>query len=373
MKIAVALSGGVDSTTVARRLLDQGHEVIGITMQLCPDLSDMPSTAAAKAKALPGLPEHGCTTCVAPCACLDGRAAAQSLGIQHELIDFRDQFESLVIKPFVDYFSQGLTPNPCAFCNREIKFGVLLDQALKLGADAMATGHYADLDTTTDPIVLKRAKDQTKDQTYFLSLVANQRFKNVLFPLSQSMKEDVSAQARNLGLMEKETATSNEICFLRELSHVDFIRHRAPHVFTPGDIVDSSGKKLGVHQGLPHFTIGQRRGIGVAARSPLYVVGLRVKDNQVVVGADKELMRKQVKIRDFNWAGNLSEQEQDVEAMIRYRQTPRQARLKVIKERYVELTFDQPIRAVTPGQVAAIYVGQRLMGGGMIDVDGSDT
>jgi len=292
MKIAVALSGGVDSTTVAKRLLDQGHEVIGLTMQLCPDLSGIPATPQAMAKAQPGLLEHDCATCVAPCACLDGRAVAQSLGIQHELLDFRDQFETLVIKPFVDYFSQGVTPNPCAFCNQAIKFGILLDHALALGADAMATGHYVDLDTSTGPQVLKRARDRAKDQTYFLSLVPHQRFEHVMFPLSESTKQEVSAQALKTGLVAQQTGTSNEICFLRELSYVDFLRHRVPQAFISGDIVDSSGKKLGRHNGLPHFTIGQRRGIGIAARHPLYVVSLNTRENQVVVGTENPYPEK---------------------------------------------------------------------------------
>jgi tRNA-uridine 2-sulfurtransferase len=366
MKIAVALSGGMDSAMVAHRYLQEGHEVIGLTMRLCPDLADLPLTPKARAKAQVGLAEHGCSQCVAPCACLDGTQIAKRLGIQHEILDFRDRFEELVIAPFVHDFTQGITPNPCAICNLNVKFGLLLDRAMAVGADALATGHYACLKKEGEQIQLCRAKDQNKDQTYFLSLVPQKRFDKVLFPLCDITKPEIEAEAQKANLILERSETSNEICFLRELNYSDFLRQRVPEAFVSGEIIDAAGCVLGKHEGLVKYTVGQRRGLGVAAKHPLYVIRLDKENNQVVVGPDEALLSHTVHIQELNWSAELTKEARDVQAMIRYRQVPEPARLHFVNEQEATLHFEKPVRAVTPGQIAALYDGQRLLGGGRI-------
>jgi len=366
LKIAVALSGGVDSTTVARRLQQAGHEVIGLTMRLCPDLSDLPRIRHAIAKMQPGLKQHGCKQCVAPCACLDGTEVARLLGIRHEILDLSSEFEKLVIEPFIHDFINGYTPNPCAVCNRSVKFGILLDYARVLGTEFMATGHYACLEKNNGTIAVGRSKDPNKDQTYFISLVPQERFQHVLFPLCDNTRTEIEQEAEFQGLVLKRSATSTEICFLRELNYADFLRQRVPDAFVPGNIVDLSGRKLGEHKGLPNYTIGQRRGLGVAAPYPLYVVRLCQTSNQVVVGPDEALWTSRVRVRELNWLTNFSQTEMTVQAMIRYRQSPVSAKIQFCGDKEAILTFTKPVRAVTPGQIAAVYDNNRLLGGGRI-------
>lgn len=374
MRVAVALSGGVDSTAVARQLLAAGHEVVGLTMRLCPDLPDLAPTSRSQTRSQAGLAEHGCSQCVAPrpdgygtscaspCACLDGVAAAKKLGIEHHLLDLRPEFEERVIGPFVSGFAQGLTPNPCALCNRDIKFGLLLDRALALGAEAMATGHYACVESGLRGPEILRAADETKDQTYFLSLVPVERFQRVRFPLCGQRKQDLLAEA---GQAAARPATSTEICFLREHAYADFVRARAPEAFAPGLITDLAGRTLGEHQGLPHYTIGQRRGLGVAAPQPLYVVRLDRQQNRVVVGPDEALWTREVRVGALNGLEVIGANG-EAEVMIRYRQQPASAQVRRCGDGFCQVTFARPVRAVTPGQIAAFYRGRRLLGGGMI-------
>ncbi len=366
MKIAVALSGGVDSTAVAYQLKQEGHEVMGLTMRLCPDVSALPGTAKSASRSRPGLKEHGCTQCIAPCACVDGRQCARELGIRHEIIDLRDRFEQEVINPFIDAFVAGITPNPCALCNRAMKFGILLDRARDLGCDRLATGHYARLLPDQHGPVLARAADRAKDQTYFMALVPRARFQYALFPLGDKTKEAVQSRMSAKGLVSPEQETSTEICFLRERAYTDFIRDRHPEAFTPGPIVDQTGRVLGEHKGLPAYTIGQRKGLGVAAANPLYVLRLDPKTNRLVVGDDEALRTRSVDVDGVNWMTAPPAQPMAVKALIRYRQQPVAALLSATASGGFSLTFDQPVRAVTPGQVAAAYAGDKLLAGGLI-------
>jgi tRNA-uridine 2-sulfurtransferase len=364
MKIAVALSGGVDSTAVALRLLRAGHEVFGITMQVCPDLSGLPRSAAAR-PARPGLPAHGCALCEAPCACVDATAAAQALGIRLELLDLRAPFEEKVIAPFVDEFFAGRTPNPCAFCNREMKFGLLRRRALDLGAEAFATGHYLRLESGGAQPVLRRALDPARDQSYFLALVPVDNFTRVLFPLGESYKTENQAEVSAAQVHAEPPVTSNEICFLRDVDYVDFLRLRRPAGFAAGEITDTGGKVLGRHAGLPGYTVGQRRGLGVAAPEALYVLRLEAESNRVVAGNDAGLWTREVKVRACNWLAPLPPPGEALLAQIRYRQQPLPARVTA-QGTEAQIEFQNPVRAVTPGQVAAVYAGDRLLGGGII-------
>ncbi len=366
MKIAVALSGGVDSTAVAYQLKKEGHEVVGLTMRLCPDVSGLPDTSKSIHRARPGLAEHGCTQCIAPCACVDGRHCARELGIRHEIIDLRDQFEQQVITPFVEAFVAGITPNPCAWCNRAMKFGALLEVALDLGCDRLATGHYARLDYDQHGAYVTRAADQSKDQTYFMALVPRARFQYALFPLGDKTKQIVQSHMSQAGLIEQDQETSTEICFLRERSYTEFIKERYPNAFTPGPIVDQQGRILGEHKGLPAYTIGQRKGLGVAAAHPLYVLRLEPDSNELVVGPDEELWTRSVDVDTVNWMDALPDQPLAVQALIRYRQRPVPAMLTATAAQTFSLVFDQPVRAVTPGQVAAVFDQDKLLAGGLI-------
>ncbi len=364
MKIAVALSGGVDSTAVALRLKKAGHDVFGITMQICPDLSEL---STPKPKTLrPGLPGHGCAHCEAPCACVDATSVARELGIPLELIDWREAFETEVIEPFVGDFSSGRTPNPCAFCNRAMKFGRMRQRALDLGAEVYATGHYLRLSEEAGLPVLRRAIDPARDQSYFLSLVPVQQFKHVWFPLGDSFKVDNKAEVDAAGVHVHPPVTSNEICFLRDIEYTAFLKLRNPHAFVPGEIVDEHGRVLGTHQGLPAYTIGQRKGMGVAAAKPLYVVRLDAETNRVIAGWDEALWASEVHLNEVNWlipepTGSLG-----VQAQIRYRQTPVPAQVDVLPGGEACVRFSTPVRAITPGQITAFYAGDRLLGGGRI-------
>ncbi|MBN1595011.1 tRNA 2-thiouridine(34) synthase MnmA [candidate division FCPU426 bacterium] len=366
MKIAVALSGGVDSSTVARRLQSAGHDVIGITMRLCPEDAVAPAGAGGGEKTPAGIPEHGCGKCAAPCACWDGRQVAQRLGLQHHLVDFRQDFAQYVLDAFVRDYAAGLTPNPCAWCNRMIKFGVLWKQAQDLGAEYLATGHYARLLVSGEKVEVKRALDQDRDQTYFLALVPQEQFRHVLFPLGEEKKHAVAAEARQAGIMPAHSETSNEICFLRDRNYADYLKERIPEAFAAGDIVDGQGIKVGEHLGLPRYTVGQRKGLGVAAAHPLYVIRLLPDRNQVVVGPDAALWTKEVRIRDLNWPSDLTPGDREVMAMIRYRQKPVRAQLRFTGRETARLLFQEPVRAAAPGQVAALYDRDRLLGGGRI-------
>ncbi len=370
MKIAVALSGGVDSATVALRLKQAGHKVMGLTMQICPDLSQVVRTRRSQKLSQPGMLEYGCSYCVKPCACQDASQVAREIGIQHELLDLREAFESRVIEPFIDDFVKGKTPNPCALCNREMKFGLLKEIARNLDAEVLATGHYVRRVEQAGCPVLFRPNDLKRDQTYFLSLVRVQQLQNVSFPLAEDYKDIVQTEAAASG--GRSVVTSNEICFLRDLDYADFIRARSPEALQPGEIVDLSGRVLGEHKGLFDYTVGQRRGLGVAAREPLYVLRLEAETNRVVAGPEQALWARSALLEEMNWMIEPSLQEFPVLAQIRYRQQAVAARIKPGRGGSARLTFEQPVRAITPGQIAAVYQANRLLGGGRIVREVSD-
>ena len=336
------MSGGVDSTLAAALLVEQGHEVLGGTLLLV----DQPPAADAP----------------------DAAAAAAFLGIPFTRWDLRAEFERLVVAPFAASYAIGRTPNPCALCNAGVKFGLLLDKVRELGADALATGHYAGIASGPNGHPrLVRGVDRRKDQSYFLFAIARDALPLVRFPLGGLTKDSVRAMARERGLAAAERAESQEICFVPGDDYAGFLARRSPAVaFTRGAIVDTSGRRLGEHRGLANYTVGQRRGLGFAAGRPLYVVALDSARNEVVVGADDDLWRRELTATGVNWLVDEPRGEFRAAVRIRSRHEPAPATLAPVGDSTWRVLFDEPQRAITPGQAAVFYDNEIILGGGWI-------
>jgi tRNA-specific 2-thiouridylase len=335
VKVVVGLSGGVDSTLAAALLREQGHEVVGVTLRL----------HAAEPPSRP------------------------PLDVPWEVVDLRAPFEEQVVRPFVEAYRAGRTPNPCAVCNARVKFGLLLDRARELGADCLATGHYARVGRAPDGAPrLERPVDRAKDQTYFLFGIGRVALPRLLFPLGDLAKADVRRAARARGLAAAEAPESQEICFVPGNDYAAFLAGRLPAgAWAPGPIRDVAGALLGTHRGLLRYTVGQRRGIGVAAARPLYVVALEPESNTLVVGADGELWREDLAVEGVNWLVDEPREGLRAEVRIRSRHAAAPALLTPAGPSRWRVRFDEPQRAVAPGQAAVFYDGEVLLGGGWIE------
>ncbi len=343
------MSGGVDSTVAALLLVEEGHAVEGITFWFW---------------SFPGAPDYaGKTKC---CSLDSATLAAEELGIPHRTIDASTEFYDLVLRDFADRYRRGETPNPCGRCNRYVRFGLALRYAKEERFDRVATGHHARiLPDRGGRLHLHRGRDPQKDQTYFLYGLAEEDLENLVFPVGGMTKAEVFAVARNHGLSAASLPESQDLCFALE-GGVDFLFR--PEDFVPGPILDREGRVLGKHEGLPRYTIGQRRGIKVAADRPLYVVALDWKENAVVVGAEEDLYSCGLLAVEASFlSGEPPSQGARVEAKLRYRSPAFPATFTPLPADRFSLEFVSPQRAVTPGQTVALYDGDRLLGGGTIE------
>ncbi|MGI9101344.1 MAG: tRNA 2-thiouridine(34) synthase MnmA [Terriglobales bacterium] len=363
--IAVAMSGGVDSSTVAAMLRSEGHPVIGLTMQLW------------NQRRLAG--QHGMSETVTGRCCslddvYDARRVAETLGIPYYVVNQERRFEEDVVRPFVDEYLSGRTPIPCSLCNNHIKFDQLLITARQIGAEQLATGHYARVqyDESRRRWLLKRPADLSKDQTYFLFGLTQEQLSRTLFPLGNLRKPEVRELARQHGLALAEKPDSQEICFVPTGDYKQFIdaylaEQGESLPDTAGELVTTTGEVIGTHTGIHNFTVGQRKGLGVATGSPLYVIELRGDKRQVVVGSGDELYTNTMRVRRLNWiAVERLREPLRTAVKIRNRHEPAPALLEPVADDEVKVTFDQPQRAVTPGQAAVFYEADIVVGGGWI-------
>jgi len=350
-KVVVALSGGVDSSVAAALLVEQGYEVVGATMRLW---------------SAPGCEEEN--RCCTPQTRELAAQLAEQLGIPFHILDAQQAFRQAVVQRFLDGYSRGDTPNPCVYCNRYLKWDHLWQFAQSIGAEAIATGHYARLREGTDGTYeLWKGVDATKDQTYFLSLLTQQQLAHTLFPLGEYTKVEVRQIAHARQLPSADAPESQDLCFLGKRDYRDFLREYAPQAVQPGEIVDRQGKVLGSHNGLAFYTIGQRKGMPASAHA-LYVYQKDLEHNRLVVGTEAELGADRMQVREINWiAGNPPADYFEAEVKIRFKAVPALAQIEVQPESSAMVHFAKPLRDITPGQLAVFYQGEKVLGGGWIN------
>jgi tRNA-uridine 2-sulfurtransferase len=339
-QIGIAMSGGVDSTACALLLQKQYH-VKGFFMHLA-----QPDFATQKSRV---------------------EAIAAQLGISLQIINLQQEFQQKVLDYFSGSYFQGLTPNPCVICNKEIKFGLFLEAILGAEMDCMATGHYAKIIKTDDIYHLHSGDDPKKDQSYFLSRLSQDQLAKVIFPLGEQTKNDIYQFVEEHGFNDFQGKESQDVCFLENRQIGNFLEDQSTDKTGPGPIISTSGKVLGKHNGLFRYTIGQRKGLGISSDTPLYVVGLDAAANRVIVGKDEELFRKQIRVRKLHWlAGMAPDTTIDYKVRIRYSHRGSLAKLILDDNGCGDVIFHEPQRAVTPGQFAVVYHETELLGSGII-------
>lgn len=343
-RVFVAMSGGVDSSVSAALLLEEGHDVTGVTMQLSPSSEE----------------EGGCCSVN---AVRDARRVCDSLGIPHYSLNFRAAFEREVVGPFADEYALGRTPNPCIVCNDRLKFADLLAKVKLQGAEFLATGHYARIERDSDGVPwLARGADKGKDQSYFLYRLTRAQMDSILFPVGELPKSEVRAIAERMGLSVAAKPDSQEVCFATEGDHARVVTERHPEAALPGDIVDESGTVIGRHSGIAKYTVGQRKGLGVGGGEPLFVLSIDPGKNRVVAGPRRSLRVTRVIADRIVWHAGAEEQ---VDAMVRYRMPARPARA-TFDGQQLTVDFAEPLEGVSPGQAVVCYRGERVLGGGSI-------
>ena len=356
-RVVVAMSGGVDSSVAAALLADAGHEVIGVMMRLWSEPADGALSASGPAVA---------NRCCTPDQMADARRVADQLGIPFYVIDVRDHFRQSIVQFFLDEHAAGRTPNPCVECNRQIRFTYLLERALALGADALATGHYARVRYDAGGYRLLQGVDADKDQSYVLHMLGQAHLAQVLFPVGEYTKPQVRELARTYGLPVSAKHDSQDLCFLKDGDYRSFLRRHGDTAPQSGPIVDATGRQLGQHAGLSDYTIGQRKGLGLAAAEPLFVVGKDATRNALVVGPRAALAYDQLTARQVNWIGGAPDGPIAAAVKIRYKSAPLAATITPGPDGSVAVRLDEAAYGVTPGQAAVFYDGDVCLGGGLI-------
>ncbi len=378
MRVVIAMSGGVDSSVAAALLVEQGYDVVGIMLRLWSEGETPILVGHAQADNLSNTRSNRCCT---PEDTTLARRVADQLDIPFYLVNVADSFKRLVVDDFIAQYAAGRTPNPCINCNRYVRFEVLLNKAMGLGAEKLATGHYArvrpslsfpphsggDRGGAGGKYQLLRAVDRNKDQSYVLSVLTQDKLSRVMFPLGELTKPQVREIAAKKGLPVAEKPESQDLCFLSDGDYRGFLMRNAPDAARPGPIRDTSGRVLGQHQGLPFYTIGQRKGIGIAGPAALYVMALDVAENVLIVGAAKELGRSECTALCVNYvSGGMPDAPFRATAKIRYKAHEANVTVTPLPHRSAQVRFDDPQRDITPGQGIVFYDGEIVVGGGII-------
>ncbi len=352
MKALIAMSGGVDSSVAALLMKERGYECIGCTMKLY-DNEDA------------GI-DRGHTCCSLD-DIEDARSVARALGMPHYVFNFKDDFREKVIDRFIRCYECAMTPNPCIDCNRYIKFDRLYQRARELGCDCIVTGHYARVELEGGKWVLKKGIDETKDQSYVLYNMNQDLLAHLVLPLGGMRKTEIREIAERHGLVNASKPDSQDICFVPDGDYARVIELHTGRTYEPGNFVSTDGKVLGRHKGIIRYTIGQRRGLGIAADQPLYVCRIDTEKNEVVLGQLQDLLSCEAAAADMNWiSGEMPSAELRCCVKTRYRQKEQPAVVKASEDGSIRIVFDQPQRAITPGQAAVLYDGDRVLGGGTI-------
>ncbi len=355
-RVAVAMSGGVDSSVAAALLVEEGYRVFGVTMKLW---CYAESSASSR-------------SCCSLAAIDAARSTAYGIGIPHYVVDLEDCFEETVVRPFCMEYARGRTPNPCVVCNSRVKFESLMDRVASMGAGFLATGHYARVQKTdSGEFRLSRAIDKSKDQSYALWGIEKNRLSKILLPLGSTSKETVRATAARLGLASADRPESQDVCFVESDSCSDFVLRRLSEMgvnVSPGPVVDVDGAELGTHRGLVHFTIGQRRGLGIASSGRRYVVALKPESNTIVLGEKSYLLAQEFECTEVNWLDD-SRGKSPLRALVqmRYTHPAAEALIEETAEKRLRVRFTEPQSAITPGQSAVFYDEDAVLGGGVID------
>jgi tRNA-specific 2-thiouridylase len=349
--VLLALSGGIDSSVALLLLKESGLNVTGITFRVWDYISE-----ACMEKQ---------TGCCSVESIMEAKVFSEKQGVVHHIVDFRESFKKNVISNFVEEYLAGRTPNPCVVCNYTIKWGELLREADDLGVDKIATGHYARIRLEDGRYLLSAGKDKSKDQSYFLWMLSQEQLSRTIFPLGEYTKEEIRNIARVKGFTKlSEKRESQEICFIPDDDYRNFLLNY-PVTVSPGNFVDSSGKVLGQHKGFPFYTIGQRKGLGIAMGEPWYVIAIRPESNEVVMGPRELLSRTEAVIQQVNLI-KYADIENGFRAMVRIRYRSEAVSATLMKEKSgIRIIFDQPVQAITPGQSAVIYEGDDVLGGGI--------
>lgn len=352
MKALIAMSGGVDSSVAAYLIKSQGYDCIGCTMKLY-DNEDI------------GISRN--RTCCSLDDVADARSVAYKIGMPYYVFNFSNGFRERVIEKFVQSYESGETPNPCIDCNRYMKFDKLYARAKILGCEYIVTGHYARIENDGERYILKKALDETKDQSYVLYSLTQEQLAHTLFPLGKMRKTEVREIAEKYGFINADKPDSQDICFVPNGKYAEFLEYYTGKKYPAGDFISADGVVLGKHKGIIRYTVGQHKGLGISTDEPLYVKQISASDNNVILGKESELYSRDVVVRDFNLiSGEALKSEIRCKVKVRYRQKEQWATVTPTDETAVKIVFDEPQRAITPGQSAVLYDGDTVLGGGTI-------